>query len=49
MERLGVSYFMLYPLQMILQLYMYKQFFMSAVCMSTSKEEASNPETSALT
>ena len=31
MERLGVSYFPLYPLQMILHLYMYEQFNMSTV------------------
>ena len=31
MERLGVSYFPLYPLQIILHLYMYKQFYMSTV------------------
>ena len=30
-ERLGVPYFLLNPLQMILYLYMYKQFFMSTV------------------
>ena len=31
MQRLGVSYFPLYPLQMILHLYIYKQFYMSTV------------------
>ena len=31
MERLGVSYSLLYPLQMILHLYMYKQFYMLTV------------------
>ena len=31
MERLGVLYFPLYPLQMILDLHMYKQFYMSTV------------------
>ena len=38
MERLGVSYSLLYPLQMILHLYMYKQFYMLTVDFS-SKEE----------
>ena len=31
MEHLGVSYFPFYPRQMILQLCMYKQFYMSTV------------------
>ena len=31
MERLGVSYFPLYPHQMILHLYMHKQFYMSTL------------------
>ena len=38
MERLGVSYSPLYPLQMILHLYMYKQFYMLTVDFN-SKEE----------
>ena len=38
MERLGVSYFPLYPLQMILHLYVYKQFYMLTVDFN-SKEE----------
>ena len=38
MERLGVSYSPLYPLQMILHLYMYKQFYMFIVDFN-SKEE----------
>ena len=46
MERLGVSYSPLYPLQMILHLYMYKQFYMLTVDFN-SKEETSNLETSA--
>ena len=50
MERLGVSYFPLYPLQMMLHLYMYKQFYMSPVVFlkkKRSKQEASKLETSA--
>ena len=31
LERLDVSYFPLYPLQVILRIYMYKQFYMSSV------------------
>ena len=38
MERLGVSYSPLYPLQMIVHLYMYKQFYMLTVDFN-SKEE----------
>ena len=50
MECLGVSYFPLYPLQMILHLYMYKQFYMSPVVLlkkKRSKLETSKLETSA--
>ena len=52
MERLGVSYSPLYPLQMILHLYMYKQFYMLTVDFNSkerkpSKEETWNLETSA--
>ena len=50
MEHLGVSYFQLYPLQMILHLYMYEQFYMSAVVLlkkKPSKGETSKLETSA--
>ena len=50
MERLGVSYFPLYPLQMVLHLYMCKQFYMSTVALlkkKPSKEETSKLEISA--
>ena len=50
MDRLGVSYFPLYPLQMILHLHMYKQFYMSTVVLlkkKPSNEETSKLETSA--
>ena len=38
MERLGVSYSPLYPLQMILHLYMYKQFYMLTVEIDSTEE-----------
>ena len=50
MERLAVSNFPLHPLQMILHLYMYKQFYMSTVVLlkkKHTKEETSKLETSA--
>ena len=53
MERLGVSYSPLYPLQMIFHLYMYKQFYMLTVDFNIilkkkpSEEETSNLETCA--
>ena len=51
MERLGVSYFPLYPLKMMLHLYMYKQLDIRSTVVllkkKTSKEETSKLETSA--
>ena len=45
---LSVSYFPLYPLEMILHLYMYKQFYMSTVVlMKKNLEGTSKLETSA--
>ena len=53
MERLGVSCFPLYPLQIMLHIHMYKQFYMTTVdfwrtaVKKLTKEETSNLETSA--
>ena len=44
MERLGVSYFLLCPLQMILHLYMYKQFYMWTVDLKEETFQRGNLE-----
>ena len=48
MERLGVSYFPLYPLQIILHLYTYNQFYMPTVVLLKKKPSIIKEETSKL-